>query len=653
MAIAPKEAVALQNGAASGAVRDDARLVAALRAGEEGAFARLVADYQTAIYNLAWRTVRDREDARDITQDVFLKAYRQIPRVEGELHLWAWLYRVTVNACYDHLRAGSRRPVPLGDREEEADRETGDGQERAELAGLFNASLAQLTPKQQVALLLKDVHGLQHSDIAAALGISRGSSEVLLFRARRSFRSAFTSMTEDGGDEPVCRFAEQAAAHSVGGRLTEARRRRVLEHARTCADCRRTVDRWSGAHAVGLGLALPLVAAPQIFGAHAATAAAAHVAASAGASAGASAAVSVGASASAAAGTTAAASAGASAGASAAASVGTAAAASTALSAGASSVAGGLTAKIAGFGIAKAAVVVVAAASVATYGGAAVSHDYVKADGHRAPAVPVAAAAAARSGDPSASPSPRPRTGLLVADASVPPRASDQRLHQRRPGLRRAGPRDGLRLRRVAAGRPGLGRQARRALRAAALLRGGWRPRTSGRPVEAPRHGAQVAVGGQWGVPAGIRAVGKVRSPGARAVRQGARVRPPGARSRVKLLQPVARTGVRQGEKADLPRSRAAERGQAKPRPVGVEVPAARPARSARHGTMPADAKPRSERAARVQSRQGRSAGAGPGLPAVGPRGDRTGVRQPPGPPPLTRLPAVSPPSITIVEPVK
>ena len=81
MATVSKDVRAWQGGAASGAARDDARLVAALRAGEEGAFARLVTDYRTAIYNLAWRLVRDREDARDIAQEVFLKAYRQIPRI--------------------------------------------------------------------------------------------------------------------------------------------------------------------------------------------------------------------------------------------------------------------------------------------------------------------------------------------------------------------------------------------------------------------------------------------------------------------------------------------------------------------------------------------------------------------------------------------
>ena len=641
MAIAPKKVVALRSGAACRVARDDARLVAALRSGEDGAFARLVTEYQTAIYNLAWRLVRDREDARDITQEVFLKAYRQIPRIEGELHLWAWLYRVTVNACYDHLRAGIRRPVPLGDRQAEADREDGDGLERAELAGLFAASLAQLPQRQQVALLLKDVHGLQHSDIAAALGITRGSSEVLLFRARRSFRNAFTSLTADGGDERVCRFAEQAAAHSVGGRLTEARRRRVLEHARTCADCRRTVERWSGAHAVGLGLALPLVAAPQIFGAHAA-AAATHLATSAGASAGASAAASAGASAAASAGTSAGASAAASAGASVAASAGTAAATSVALTTGASSVAGGLSAKLAGLGIAKAAVVVVAAASVASYGGATVYRDQAIDGGRRAPPAPAAVAPAVH-GDV-ASPGPVAAAAAGVTDASVRVPVLRQGLHPRHPGLRRAHGRDGLRLRRVAAAAPGLARQARRALRASGQSRRAWQDRAPRRLPGERRHGARVAVGLQRGVRTGIGPRAKVRPPSARViVRQGIKVRPPAARSaaraaagrgeatpragvdRVRTVKPprLARQAAKPA-KVRTPLVSAAD-AKAKPRPVSAAGAKAKPRPVSAAG---AKAKPRPVSAAGANARQVRLARAVLSRPVEGPRADRMGVRQ-------------------------
>ena len=359
MAIASRDVRTLKDNAACGGAREDARLVAALRNGADGAFALLVADYQTAVYNLAWRLVRDREDARDISQEVFLKALQQIPRTNGELRLWAWLYRVTVNACWDHARAVRRRPI-LADRPlEEADHPVGDGEGQAELSWVFLASLAQLPVRQQAALLLKDVHGLRHSDIAAALGISRGSSEVLLFRARRSFRSAFTAMTVDIERGPACHFAEQVAAYSVGGHLTEARSRRVLEHADSCPDCHRTVERWTGVRAVGLGLALPLIAAPELLVAQAATSASA----------------------------------------------------STMVTAGASSVLAGLTTKLAGIGVAKAAVVALAATVVVTGGGATVYKDHAKEGGLRT-RVPIVSAAV----------SPGPAAMGVVADALAAPR---------------------------------------------------------------------------------------------------------------------------------------------------------------------------------------------------------------------------------------
>ncbi len=255
--------------------RDDARLVEALRADRPGAFAELVTDYQNAVFSLALRLVRDREDARDVTQDVFLKAYRRIPHMQGELHLWAWLYRVTVNTCWDHLRAASRRPLPSDEADMLAETGPADDGERAELSRLFSQSLAALSPRQQAALLLKDVHGLNHSDIADTLGITRASSEILLFRARHSFRRAYTALVAEEPAAAVCRVAEHAAAASVGGRLSAAQRRRISAHARTCPACRKVVDGWQGPQAVGLALALPMVAAPHLFGAHAGASAAA------------------------------------------------------------------------------------------------------------------------------------------------------------------------------------------------------------------------------------------------------------------------------------------------------------------------------------------------------------------------------------------
>ena len=258
MATARQEASDAITGAGIAVESCDEALVAGLRAGKHAAFEEFVALYQTSIFNLALRILQQREDARDVAQEVFLKAYRQLPSQSGELRLRPWVYRVTVNACYDHMRACRRRPLP-GDADVELREEPVDQVEQAELARLFRDSLRTLPPRQQIALLLKDVHGLPHCEIAESLGISRGSAEVLLFRARHSFRRSFTSLTAEPERTAACTVAERAAAEAVGGRLSDARRRHILHHAEHCPDCRRTVKGWSGA-AVGLGIALPLVA---------------------------------------------------------------------------------------------------------------------------------------------------------------------------------------------------------------------------------------------------------------------------------------------------------------------------------------------------------------------------------------------------------
>ncbi len=231
--------------------------VAALRAGRRGAFERLVVEYQSQLYSMALRIVQDREDARDVVQEAFIKAFRALPETRGRLHLRAWLYRITINASYDHLRACKRRPVPVEDAALEQPALV-DEAEQAELSRMFAQTLRALPRRQQVALLLKDVHGLPHSEIAEALGISRGSAEVLLFRARSGFRRRFMLLSDAGSEAARCGFAERQAVRAVGGGLPPSRHRQLLEHARTCPDCRRTLE-GIGGDALGLAIAFPLV----------------------------------------------------------------------------------------------------------------------------------------------------------------------------------------------------------------------------------------------------------------------------------------------------------------------------------------------------------------------------------------------------------
>lgn len=187
-----------------GAESRDARLVAGLRRGAPGAFAGLHEEYAAGIYTLALRMVRHAPDAEDITQDVLIRAYERLPR-EREVLLRPWLYRLTLNRCYDHLRAAARRrPVmPAGGLSGRRAR-SGDGHgteaelaspvdlfEQSELQRLFEAALRDLTRRQRAALLLKDVHGLTLVEVAACLELTPGSVEVLLARARKAFRTSF------------------------------------------------------------------------------------------------------------------------------------------------------------------------------------------------------------------------------------------------------------------------------------------------------------------------------------------------------------------------------------------------------------------------------------------------------------------------------
>ena len=168
-----------------------------------------------------------------------------------------------MNACYDHLR--TRKVHGDVDALRHDSRAVLiDTYEQAELGHQLEQTLARLSERHRTVLLLKDVHGLHHDEIAAILGVSRGATETLLFRARAAFREQYATLTPE---LPVarCDLARRAAVAAVGGTLRASERRKIMVHAQTCPDCRETVKTW-GIAVVGLGLFLhsaPLPAALQ------------------------------------------------------------------------------------------------------------------------------------------------------------------------------------------------------------------------------------------------------------------------------------------------------------------------------------------------------------------------------------------------------
>jgi RNA polymerase sigma-70 factor (ECF subfamily) len=172
----------------------DETLATALRAGRRDAFETLYHEYSGPIYNLSARILGDREEAKDVTQEVFITAFTGLPSDEG-LKLRAWLYRVASNLCFNRLR--SRNRTDGGDLDLEALPAQVDSYAQAETVAMVESSLAGLEERQRAALVLKDLHGMPSQEIASVLEVSRSNADVLVHRARASFKLAFAKLAGD------------------------------------------------------------------------------------------------------------------------------------------------------------------------------------------------------------------------------------------------------------------------------------------------------------------------------------------------------------------------------------------------------------------------------------------------------------------------
>jgi len=183
----------------------DAEVVKRVRAGDREAFGWLVRRYQGRAYRLALRVVRDEEQARDVVQESFLKAYRSLDRFEGRSGFYTWFYRMVMNLCIDTRRRDrSERQVEF---EEERPLEVARGAagagpgdspapaaalERAELRAHLSRAIDQLPADARRTLELREIDGLDYAEIARCLGIPKGTVMSRLYYARRRLRAALT-----------------------------------------------------------------------------------------------------------------------------------------------------------------------------------------------------------------------------------------------------------------------------------------------------------------------------------------------------------------------------------------------------------------------------------------------------------------------------
>jgi RNA polymerase sigma-70 factor (ECF subfamily) len=186
-------------------------LVSAARAGDEAALEDLVRATYGGTYTLAFRLTGNEEDARDVVQDAYLRAYRGLRRFRGEAQFTTWLYRITANCSANLLAKRARhRTETLADDEPVIDiRPEVDPEHR--LAGAddrarIGAALARLPLRLRQVIVLRDIYDLPHGAIAKDLGISEAAAKVRLHRARRRLRDLLAgdgSVEEGTGTGPA------------------------------------------------------------------------------------------------------------------------------------------------------------------------------------------------------------------------------------------------------------------------------------------------------------------------------------------------------------------------------------------------------------------------------------------------------------------
>jgi RNA polymerase sigma-70 factor, ECF subfamily len=172
---------------------DEAELLGAARSGDRQAFDELVRRTFVETFTLARRLTGNEEDARDVVQEAYLRAWKGIGKFRGDAAFSTWLYRITANTASSHVhRRRRQRAEPFEEGFEPADARAEEqvfqGAESAETLDRISHALDGLPAKLRSVVVLKDVYDLAHEDIADELGISVSAAKVRLHRARRKLR---------------------------------------------------------------------------------------------------------------------------------------------------------------------------------------------------------------------------------------------------------------------------------------------------------------------------------------------------------------------------------------------------------------------------------------------------------------------------------
>ncbi len=174
---------------------DDQTLVAQALRGRSDAFGTLVERYDRAVYHLAYRTLRDREEARDATQEAFFKAYRSLRTFRPEGKFSTWIFAIAYHACCDRL--ARRKRYSNEELPERADPAAGPESEAiaSDEAQRLRRAIASLPEKYRAVITLYHLQGRQYEEIAQVLSVPMGTVKTHLFRAKEQLRRILNQET--------------------------------------------------------------------------------------------------------------------------------------------------------------------------------------------------------------------------------------------------------------------------------------------------------------------------------------------------------------------------------------------------------------------------------------------------------------------------
>jgi RNA polymerase sigma-70 factor (ECF subfamily) len=179
-------------------LHEESAAVERARSGDVAAFEWLVHRHQQRAVMVALGLLRDREDARDACQEAFLRAWRALPRFDGQALFATWLHRIVVNVCIDRLRRITPTLVTLDDVAGvlPGNDDPTHAAESNQLGARISCALNQLSAAHRTVLVLRELEGLSYQEIATTVGCSLGTVMSRLFHARRRMQALLVERVE-------------------------------------------------------------------------------------------------------------------------------------------------------------------------------------------------------------------------------------------------------------------------------------------------------------------------------------------------------------------------------------------------------------------------------------------------------------------------